>query len=86
MLIGQRELEQHSERGVVMGAGQLRLHDWFVPVLYQEEGDAPLFSQLPGSRAAQLQQQQRRLALGAAVRAGNLDGRGTGDLGEPENP
>jgi len=64
MLIGQRELEQNPERGVVMGAGQLRLHDWFVPVLYQEVGDPPLFSQLPGSRAAQLQQQQRRLALG----------------------
>jgi len=31
-----------------MGAGKLRLQDWFVPVLYQEEHDPQLFtSRLP---------------------------------------
>ena len=64
MLAGQKALEADSERGVIMGAGTLRLDDWFVPVLYQEEGDPPLFSVLPSERAAQLQTQQRRLALG----------------------
>ena len=64
MLAGQKALEADTERGVIMGAGTLRLDDWFVPVLYQEEGDPPLFSVLPSERAAQLQTEQRRLALG----------------------
>ncbi|MCB0256855.1 MAG: CHAT domain-containing protein, partial [Anaerolineae bacterium] len=61
---GQRALEADSERGKVMGAGALHLHDWFVPVLYQEERDPPLFNLLPGRQAQQLQTRQRSLALG----------------------
>lgn len=44
MLAGQRALEADTERIEVLGAGMLRLHDWFVPVLCQQERDPPLFS------------------------------------------
>src|SRR5262245_33934944 len=39
MLVGQRALQTDSYRGRIMGAGDLYLQDWFVPVLYQEEQD-----------------------------------------------
>ena len=39
MLAGQHALYNDDFRGHVMGAGELRLQDWFVPVLYQEEND-----------------------------------------------
>ncbi|MCL4862721.1 MAG: CHAT domain-containing protein, partial [Caldilineaceae bacterium] len=65
MLAGQRALAADPDRGAVMGAGRLRLRDWFVPVLYQEEADPPLFGLLPGQAAQQLQAQQRQQALGA---------------------
>src|SRR5881398_943605 len=36
MLAGQEALFGNTYRGKIMGAGELRLQDWFVPVLYQE--------------------------------------------------
>ena len=39
MLAGQRALFADTSRGKILGAGELRLQDWFVPVLYQEEQD-----------------------------------------------
>src|SRR5256885_15537823 len=39
MIAGQRELHSDTYRGRLMGAGELHLQDWFVPVLYQEEQD-----------------------------------------------
>jgi CHAT domain-containing protein len=39
MLAGQLALQTDSYRGRIMGAGDLRLQDWFVPVLYQETQD-----------------------------------------------
>ena len=42
MIAGQRELHRNTNRGKVMGAGELRLQDWFVPVLYQEQQDPNL--------------------------------------------
>ena len=63
MIEGQRELHHDDYRGKLMGAGDLRLQDWFVPVLYQEEQDAQLVTRLPSEDARQLQAEQRRLSL-----------------------
>ncbi len=65
MLAGQRELHRDKYRGKMMGAGDLRLQDWFVPVLYQEEQDPQLVTKLPPKEVQQLQAKQRRLNLGA---------------------
>ncbi|HYI08926.1 MAG TPA: CHAT domain-containing protein, partial [Thermoanaerobaculia bacterium] len=43
MLRGQRALHNDSFRGRIFGAGELRLQDWFVPVLFQEKEDPQLF-------------------------------------------
>ena len=39
MLAGQRQLKDDTFRGRIFGAGELRLEDWFVPVLFQEKDD-----------------------------------------------
>jgi hypothetical protein len=43
MLEGQRKLKDDTFRGRIFGAGELRLQDWFVPVLFQEKEDPQLF-------------------------------------------
>jgi hypothetical protein len=43
MLDGQRALKDDNLRGRVFGSGELRLEDWFVPVLFQERDDPQLF-------------------------------------------
>jgi tetratricopeptide (TPR) repeat protein len=43
MLEGQRILKNDPFRGRIFGAGELRLEDWFVPVLFQEKDDPQLF-------------------------------------------
>ena len=65
MLAGQRELHRDTYRGKMMGAGELHLQDWFVPVLYQEEQDPQLVTKLLPKEVQQLQSNQRRLSLGA---------------------
>ncbi len=65
MLAGQRALHGNTLRGQVMGAGELRLQDWFVPVLYQEERDAPLITELRSEEVRELEARQRQLRLGA---------------------
>lgn len=65
MIAGQRELHRDTARGKVMGAGELHLQDWFVPVLYQEEKDPQLITKLAPAAVQQLQEKQRRLRLGA---------------------
>ena len=47
MLEGQRRLKDDTFRGRIFGAGELRLEDWFVPVLYQEKEDPQLFKTTP---------------------------------------
>ena len=47
MLAGQRALHVDPCRGQLFGAGELRLSDWFVPVLYQEKDDPQLFQATP---------------------------------------
>jgi len=66
MLAGQRALKDDSFRGRIFGAGELRLEDWFVPVLYQEKDDPQLFRTTPAR--ATLEDFQAALAL----RLGNL--------------
>jgi tetratricopeptide (TPR) repeat protein len=65
MLAGQQALSGDTYRGTIMGAGDLRLHDWFVPVLYQEANDPQLITKLLPKDVQQLQARQRELSLGA---------------------
>ena len=50
MLAGQRQLKDDTCRGRIFGAGELRLDDWFVPVLYQEKDDPQLFRSIPAKQ------------------------------------
>ncbi len=65
MLAGQRTLFADTWRGKVMGAGDLQLQDWFVPVIYQEKQDPLLVTKVPAREVRQLQAKRRRLSLGA---------------------
>jgi CHAT domain-containing protein len=65
MLAGQQALYGDTYRGKIMGAGELHLQDWFVPVLYQEEQDPPLITKVQPKEVQQLQAKQRRLSFGA---------------------
>jgi len=64
MLAGQTTLQREAHRGTVAGAGELRLQDWFVPVLYQEAHDPSLFSRRPSAPAARLHAADRAKRLG----------------------
>src|ERR1043165_787549 len=66
MLAGQRELKDDTFRGRIFGAGDLRLEDWFVPVLYQEKNDPQLFKITPSK------QTQEDFQAALAIRLGNL--------------
>jgi tetratricopeptide (TPR) repeat protein len=50
MLAGQRQLKDDTFRGRIFGAGELRLEDWFVPVLFQERDDPQLFKTTPAKQ------------------------------------
>jgi tetratricopeptide (TPR) repeat protein len=67
MLAGQRQLKDDTFRGRIFGAGELRLEDWFVPVLYQEKDDPQLFKTTPAKQT----QEDFKTAL--AARLGDLD-------------
>ena len=47
MLAGQRQLKDDTFRGKIFSVGELRLEDWFVPVLFQEKDDPQLFRSTP---------------------------------------
>jgi tetratricopeptide (TPR) repeat protein len=64
MLAGQQALFADTWRGKVLGAGELRLQDWFVPVLYQEEQDPQLIAKTLPQQVRQLEAKKRRLSLG----------------------
>jgi tetratricopeptide (TPR) repeat protein len=66
MLAGQRQLKDDTFRGRIFGAGELRLEDWFVPVLYQEKDDPQLFKTTPAK------QTQEDLQTALAARLGEL--------------
>jgi tetratricopeptide (TPR) repeat protein len=61
MLEGQRKLKDDTFRGRVFGVGELRLEDWFVPVLFQEKDDPQLFrGTLPSKQT--VEDEKKRLA------------------------
>ena len=66
MLAGQRALKDDTFRGRIFGAGELRLEDWFVPVLFQEKEDPQLF------RATPSKQTQADFKTALAARLGEL--------------
>jgi tetratricopeptide (TPR) repeat protein len=53
MLAGQRELEGDKSRGRMFGLEELQLHDWFVPVLFQEKDDPQLFKTTPAKQSVE---------------------------------
>lgn len=65
MLAGQRALHADSYRGRLLGAGELRLQDWFVPVLYQEEDDVQLVPRTPSKEAQAIDAERRKFKEGA---------------------
>ncbi|HLE82709.1 MAG TPA: TIR domain-containing protein [Thermoanaerobaculia bacterium] len=64
MLGGQQALFGDAYRGKAF-TGALHLADWFVPVLFQEEGDPQLVAEVPAARVREAVAAKRRLALGA---------------------
>lgn len=66
MLAGQRQLKDDTFRGRIFGAGELRLEDWFVPVLFQEKDDPQLFKTAPAK------QTREDFQAALAVRLGEL--------------
>jgi hypothetical protein len=66
MLEGQRTLKDDTFRGRIFGVGELRLEDWFVPVLFQEKDDPQLF------RTTTARQTQEGLKAAHKARLGEL--------------
>jgi hypothetical protein len=66
MLAGQRQLKDDTFRGRIFGAGELRLEDWFVPVLFQEKDDPQLFKLTPAKQTV------ADFQAALAARLGNL--------------
>ncbi len=64
MLAGQLALHSDAWRGRVTGAGDFRLQDWFVPVLYQEQDDLQLVTKLPSQALRRLEARVRDLNEG----------------------
>ncbi|MEM9151628.1 MAG: CHAT domain-containing protein [Cyanobacteria bacterium P01_F01_bin.3] len=64
MLAGQNGLYDDPYRFKIMGAGDLNLQDWFVPVLYQEKDDPQLFTEILGKQAGQLAVKRRQAQFG----------------------
>ncbi len=60
------QLKDDTFRGRIFGAGELRLEDWFVPVLYQEKDDPQLFKITPAK------QTQEDFQAALATRLGDL--------------
>jgi tetratricopeptide (TPR) repeat protein len=50
MLAAQQYLAADAVRGTLFGDGEFQLQDWFVPVLYQEQADPPLFTSRPAAQ------------------------------------
>ncbi|MGH8553337.1 MAG: CHAT domain-containing protein, partial [Methylococcales bacterium] len=64
MLAAREALYDDPYRFKVIGAGNLELWDWFVPVLYQDAEDPQLLNVKPGKDAIGHTQKQRELQLG----------------------
>ncbi len=66
MLHSQRTLKDDTFRGRIFGVGELRLQDWFVPMLFQEKDDPQLFGTTPDWEA------KEDLKTALAARLGEL--------------
>ena len=64
MLAGQRTLHSDPSRGQRYGIGELKLADWFVPVLYQEQDDPQLFTATPAPQTREDLRTRQRARLG----------------------
>lgn len=64
MLAGQRRLKDDTFRERIFGAGELRLEDWFVPVLFQEKDDPQLFKTTPAKQTLEDFQRALKPRLG----------------------
>ncbi len=64
MLAGQSALYDETYRFKIMGAGDLELSDWFVPVLYQQADDPQLFTHKPGEDTLGTNREKLELKLG----------------------
>jgi tetratricopeptide (TPR) repeat protein len=64
MLEGQRKLKDDTSRGQIFGAGELKLEDWFVPVLFQEKDDPQLFRSVPAQQTKEDLQAALKTRLG----------------------
>jgi tetratricopeptide (TPR) repeat protein len=63
MLAAQQALKADPRRGKAF-TGELKMEDWFVPVLFQEETDPQLIRETPSARVREEIQKARQLALG----------------------
>jgi hypothetical protein len=64
VLDAQSALARNTHRGKIPGAGDLHLQDWFVPVLYQDETDPQLFTQIIKKSGEQLIKKTKTLSIG----------------------
>ncbi|MGB2985831.1 MAG: CHAT domain-containing protein, partial [Phycisphaerae bacterium] len=64
VLAGRQALHDDTVRGQVFGGGKLHLHDWFVPVLFQEEHDPRMIHGLAAEDVAKLSGKKVELSLG----------------------
>jgi tetratricopeptide (TPR) repeat protein len=56
-----------TQRGKTFGSGNLELHDWFVPVLYQDEDDPQLFTRVPPEQEAYHIKKKQALSFGNLI-------------------
>ncbi|MCX6926197.1 MAG: CHAT domain-containing protein, partial [Verrucomicrobia bacterium] len=63
MLAAQQALKADPRRGKAF-TGELKMEDWFVPVLFQEETDPQLIRETPSARVREEIKKARELALG----------------------
>ncbi len=65
MLAGQQALHDDAVRAHLPGGESLRLQDWFVPVLFQEQKDPQLVRQVPGAQVRRHLAEAWKARLGA---------------------
>lgn len=65
MLAGQQTLHEDPVRADLPDGEKLRLQDWFVPVLFQEQKDPQLVRSVPGARVRKILDEQWKVKMGA---------------------
>lgn len=64
MLAGQRALHENPVRAHLPQGEKLRLQDWFVPVLFQEQKDPQLVREIPGVQTQKIAADERTARAG----------------------